>query len=727
MSADLVAKLGALKISATTVDHAAVSNPGAWAEAVSSSAGVPAKYLLTKTLVLKPKTAKTAVPTPVMIVALETTDTPLGAIGKSLGLKECRLANEDLLASAFGGVNKDQLSPFALSGAADLKSVILVVDSKLFEVTEPLAFHAQAENSTVFVSAADLKAYFAAIGVEPKVEDLSALASASPAPAAAATPAAGMAKKVSEKAASPEPSEELSGAAQLGMTVGKLEDFPKWYTQVITKSEMIDYYDVSGCYIIRPWAHHVWDCVREWFGKEIKKLGVEDAYFPMFVSSKVLEKEKDHIEGFAPEVAWVTKAGSGDLEEPLAIRPTSETVMYPYYAKWIRSHRNLPLRLNQWCNVVRWEFKHPQPFIRTREFLWQEGHTAHLTLDGAAKEVRDILALYRRVYTDLLALPVVEGQKSEKEKFAGGYYTTTVEAFIPATGRGLQGGTSHCLGQNFSKMFNIVVEDPNAPATADGAAGKLHVWQNSWGLSTRVIGAMVMVHGDDKGLVMPPRVSQIQVVIVPVGLTVKTTPEESKRVIDAVAELEQTLDAAGIRVHADTRENYSPGFKFSHWELKGVPVRLEVGPKDLAKNSALGVIRHNGTRAPLSLDNIGATVKTLLDTIHHDMLAKATKERLEHTVTVENWKDFVPALNGKNIVLMPWCEQEKCEDSIKERSSRNDSNPDEQQDEKAPSMGAKSLCIPFEQPTERPIVPGVTKCVACGADAKSYTLFGRSY
>lgn len=280
----------------------------------------------------------------------------------------------------------------------------------------------------------------------------------------------------------------------------------------------------------------------------------------MFVSRRALEREKDHIEGFAPEVAWVTKAGSSDLAEHIAIRPTSETVMYPAYAQWVRSHRDLPLRLNQWCNVVRWEFKHPQPFLRTREFLWQEGHTAFATKAEADVEVRQILDLYRRVYEEYLAIPVIPGVKSEKEKFAGGLYTTTVEALIPTTGRGIQGATSHCLGQNFAKMFNIMVEDENAD--------RVFVWQNSWGITTRTIGVMVMVHGDDQGLVLPPRVASVQVVVVPCGITAKTTEEERLAIIAKCNELVESLAAVGVRAKADLRDNYTPGYKYNHWEMR---------------------------------------------------------------------------------------------------------------------------------------------------------------
>lgn len=326
---------------------------------------------------------------------------------------------------------------------------------------------------------------------------------------------------------------------------------------------MIDYYTVSGCYILKPWSYGIWEEIQSWFNIEIKELGVQNSYFPMFVSASVLEREKDHIEGFSPEVAWVTRAGTTDLEEAIAIRPTSETVMYPYYAKWIRSHRDLPLKLNQWNSVVRWEFKNPQPFLRTREFLWQEGHTAHLTKNEADVEVRQILELYRRVYEDLLAVPVIPGVKSEKEKFAGGLYTTTIEGFIPTSGRGIQAATSHCLGQNFSRpeMFNIFVEDPNDHS-------KSYVWQNSWGLSTRAIGVMVMVHGDNQGLVLPPRVATVQVVVVPCGVTSKLTDEQRTAISDTCEELAKRLKKVGVRARADLREGYTPGYKFNDWEQK---------------------------------------------------------------------------------------------------------------------------------------------------------------
>ncbi|KAE8226119.1 hypothetical protein CF319_g1229 [Tilletia indica] len=564
---------------------------------------------------------------------------------------------------------------------------------------------------------------------------------AAPAAPAEAAPAAAPAKKEPKQPKQPkQPKEPKQKAAPtpaataskqadaelIGITVHKDGDFPEWYQQVLKKGDMLDYYDVSGCYILKPWSYFVWQSIQNFFDGEIKKAGVENCYFPMFVSSDVLEKEKDHIEGFAPEVAWVTRAGKSELEKPIAIRPTSETVMYPYYAKWIRSHRDLPLKLNQWNSVVRWEFKHPQPFLRTREFLWQEGHTAFLTLEEADKEVKHILDLYRQVYTDLLAVPVVPGVKSEKEKFAGGYYTTTVEGFVPTTGRGIQGGTSHCLGQNFSKMFNISVEDPDCPEELRGKPeGKRFVWQNSWGLSTRTIGVMTMVHGDDRGLVMPPRVSQIQVVIVPCGITVKTKEEDRLALMAACDRVSTTLKGASIRTKVDDRDNYSPGYKFNDWELRGVPIRIEIGPKDMQKQQVFTAIRHSGVKAAVADDgSLAENIQKLLDQIHDDMYSKAEKEYASRRKVVEKWEDFTTTLNAKCHVIIPWCETVACEDQIKDRSARSGTDG-EAQDERAPSMGAKSLCIPFDQAQFGDITG--KKCPNCDKDAKRWTMFGRSY
>ncbi len=413
------------------------------------------------------------------------------------------------------------------------------------------------------------------------------------------------------------------------------------------------------------------------------------------------------------------------MDKPIAIRPTSEAVMYPYYAKWIRSHRDLPLRLNQWNSVVRWEFKNPQPFLRTREFLWQEGHTAHLTEAGAAEEVLQILEHYAGIYEQLLAVPVIRGRKTEKEKFAGGYYTTTVEGYIPTTGRGIQGGTSHCLGTNFSTMFGITVEDPSAKEGEK--KDPIYVWQNSWGFSTRSIGVMTMIHGDDKGLVIPPRVAEIQVVIVPVGITAKSSEKDRDQLYEKVDSLASTLANADIRVETDKREGYSPGWKFNEWELKGVPLRLEFGPGE-KQGGYITTARRDMPRkedkGTIQISNLTADVCTLLETIQSDLYARADTAFKSHVKKLTNWEDFVPALNDKNVCLIPHCLTEKCEDEVKDLSARKEQADDVPEDAKAPSMGAKSLCIPFEQPEEG-IAEG-TACTNpnCENKAEKWCLFG---
>ncbi|GJE93747.1 prolyl-tRNA synthetase [Phanerochaete sordida] len=700
--------LSALSIApSAAVSHAAASSPAAWREALEASDAAPKPFELVKTIVYKPKTAKTATPVPLVVIARENTDVASNALGRKLNLKELRLASEDLLAEFFT-VDKHSLSPIALN-ESNFSKVAVAVDASIEESSSVCAVRALGTDATVFITGRELVSYlkrFETKDAQINFVDFEALKTETPA-APAAQPAA---RKEKEDA-------KIEGAVQIAIGVKKEVDFATWYTSVLTKADMIDYYNVSGCYILKPWSYSIWEIIQGWFDSHIKELGVQNAYFPMFVSAKVLEREKDHVEGFSPEVAWVTRAGQSELEEPIAIRPTSETVMYPYYAKWIKSHRDLPLKLNQWNSVVRWEFKNPQPFLRTREFLWQEGHTAHLTKPEADKEVRDILDLYRRVYEELLAVPVIPGVKSEKEKFAGGLYTTTVEGFIPTSGRAIQAATSHCLGQNFSRpeMFDIVVEDPNDPT----GKGKVYAWQNSWGLSTRTIGVMVMTHGDNQGLVLPPRVASIQAVVVPCGVTAKNREEMNAK----VEELAATLRKAGVKARADVRDGYTPGYKFNDWEQKGVPLRLELGPADLAKSQTLAVRRDSGVKAPLALADVTTTVPALLETIQADMFRRAKAAYDERLKTITQWDELVPALDAKCCVAMPWCEEEACEDDIKERSGRSS----EPQDERAPSAGAKSLCIPFDQERFPPIEPGKTKCTACGKDAKRWTLFGRSY
>lgn len=485
-------------------------------------------------------------------------------------------------------------------------------------------------------------------------------------------------------AAAPKKNEKAGGGQQkeslLGITTRKEDNFPKWYKEVITRAELIEFYDISGCYILRPWSYRMWEIVQGFFDGEIKKLGVRNAYFPCLVSKDALEREADHIAGFAPEVAWVTRSGQSEMQEPVAIRPTSETIMYPAYAKWIRSHRDLPLKLNQWANVIRWEFKHPVPFLRTREFLWQEGHSAFATLEEAGKEVLDILDLYRRVYEEILAVPVVPGKKSEEEKFAGGLYTTTVEAFIPQNGRGIQGATSHCLGQNFAKMFSIQFEDPDKPGD------KLYAWQNSWGLTTRTLGVLTMVHGDNKGLVLPPRVAPIQVVVVPIYYK-----ETQNAALDAKAvEVVDQLLAAGIRAHFDDRTNYTPGWKYNHWETKGVSLRIELGPKDLENNQCVFARRDwregddaSKKKVTVPLEGIAGKVSAMLEEIQDSMFQRAKAERDSRMKQAFDFDEFMKVLDGGNLVLTPWCDEKECENEVKKRSGGKEEKEDTEQEKQA--------------------------------------------
>ncbi|KAI6657571.1 Bifunctional glutamate/proline--tRNA ligase [Oopsacas minuta] len=503
----------------------------------------------------------------------------------------------------------------------------------------------------------------------------------------------------------------LKKITKLGIDVLKEDCFSDWYIDVIRKAEMIEYYDVSGCYILRPWAYSIWERIKAFFDGEIKKSGVENVYFPMFVSKAALETEKTHIADFAPEVAWVTKSGNTDLEIPIAIRPTSETAMYPAYSRWIQSHRDLPLRLNQWNNVVRWEFKKPQPFLRTREFLWQEGHSAFATRDEAEKEVLEILELYRRIYEELMAIPVILGRKTEKEKFAGGDYTTTTEAFIASSGRGIQGATSHHLGQNFAKMFDIGFQDPNDQKK------RSFVHQNSWGITTRSIGVLIMVHGDNKGLVLPPEVANIQVIVIPCGVT----SEKNQMLLEYCQKFIDLLKSAGIRCKADLREHYSPGWKYNQWEMKGVPLRVDIGPEEVNKEQFVLVprIAKSEPKTTCHLSKAVETVSKFLKDFQEDLFNAALKQQRDHLKVIQDWTEFLPLLDQKNMIVAPFCEDMKCEDNIKADTYREELDPG------TPAMGAKSLCIPFNQPGDATQL----SCIhpKCGKPAKSYTLFGRSY
>ncbi|TPP55232.1 proline--tRNA ligase [Leishmania donovani] len=614
----------------------------------------------------------------VLLTAVHTTKTDMHAIEKAAGTKNLRFAPAEILSDNLAVV-QGCVTPFALINNIEKRNVTVLLDKNLKESPIPFVLHPCRNDKSSLVVFEQLERFLEKLGYAYKL---------------------------------------------LGIAAKREENFSAWYIDVITKAEMIEYYDVSGCYIIRPWAYYVWKCVQRFLGGKIEKLGVEDCYFPMFVSRNCLEREKDHIEGFAPEVAWVTRAGDTELEQPVAVRPTSETVMYPYYAKWIRSHRDLPVRLNMWNNVIRWEFSHPTPFIRTREFLWQEGHCAWAKAEECAKEVLDILECYASVYEQLLAVPVVRGRKTEKEKFAGGDYTTTVETFIEAVGRGCQGATSHNLGQNFGKMFDIRFQDP------ENNEQTLIPWQNSWGLSTRVIGVMIMVHGDNRGMVMPPRVASTQVIIIPVGITKDTTEEARQELLASCRRLESELCEGGVRAKCDLRDNYSPGWRFNHWEVKGVPLRVELGPRELAERSLAVAVRHSGARHSVVWDAQTPTaVAALLEDVHAQMYARAKETMETHRVRVTEWAEFVPTLNRKCLILAPWCGAMECEDQVKKDSAEESKAAQAQEtreDARAPSMGAKTLCIPFEQP-EDPAEGHGCICKGCTKPATTWVLFGRSY
>ncbi|KAG5179602.1 proline--tRNA ligase [Tribonema minus] len=635
-----------------------------------------------------------------------------------------RFADEETL-SAILGVKQGSVGPLAVLNDTEGQATF-VLDKKLAQA-DIINSHPLRNDRTTAVSAKDLIAYANACNHPPTILDFASAASAN-AGKSNGKPAGGAASRGAPAAKGGKPAKstmdkqkhdraadskkELKKETLLGIDKSKTGDFAGWYQQVITYSEMIDYYDISGCYILRPWAFEIWEHIQHWFDAEIKKLGVSNSYFPLFVSKKALEAEKDHVEGFAPEVAWVTKSGETDLAEPIAVRPTSETIMYPAFARWIRSHRDLPLCLNQWSNVVRWEFKDPTPFLRSREFLWQEGHTAHTTFEEAEEMVFQILDLYRRVYEELLAVPVIKGTKTELEKFAGGFRTTTVEAYITGSGRAIQGATSHNLGQNFGKMFNINFE-------AKDGTSKIP-WQTSWGITTRSIGVCVMCHGDDQGLVLPPRVAPLQVVIVPV-VTKKFGLDQLSPFVDKIV---ADLRGGNVRVKFDTRDNYTAGWKYNHWEQKGVPIRLEVGPRDVEAERVVVVRRDTGDKQEMPVEaGIQGRILGVLEDIQNNLFAKATASRDEHYSRVLEWADFVPALNKNDIVLTPFCNEGEWEEKVKAMSRDEALQGGSEDVRTSTSVAAKTLCIPLDQPE----LPEGTKCFVSGKPATCWVLWGRSY
>lgn len=709
---ELLSSLSISHDDSALVSHSAVANVEEHRAALTS-AGVVGNATLAKNLFVKDKKKQLY-----LIVAAADTAVNLGGIAKHLGVTGGPLrmeSPESLLATL--GVAQGSVTPLAVVN--DAKHEVIVLLDKVLDTANAVFIHPLVNTHTLKVTPTDLKKFVEKAGNKLQVIDFAAIAAA--APPAGEKPAAGE-KKPAAAPAKKEKEEKKEEGNREGIQAKKLTEFHDWYSQVCTKAELIEYYDISGCYILRPWAFAMWEVITEFFDTEIKKLGVKNAYFPIFISKARLETEKDHVEGFAPEVAWVTKSGETDLEEPIAVRPTSETIMYPAYAKWIRSHRDLPLKLNQWTNVVRWEFKSPTPFIRTREFLWQEGHSAFATKEEADVEVLQILELYRRVYEELLCVPVVKGQKTETEKFAGGLYTTSIEAFIPVAGRGVQAATSHCLGQNFAKMFGIEFESKDKK--------KQFAWQNSWGLTTRTLGVMIMVHADDDGLVLPPRLAPTQVVIVPIVFN------NREQLNSKAHELADILKAAGVRVEVDDRDNYTPGWKFNYWELKGVPIRLELGPKDLEAQQVVARrrdLRDKKDAFTVSWADLAAKIPVALETMQKDMFERVNKEVNERRKTVNNWNDFLLALDARCTALAPHCADKACEKQIKVKTGEaaKDALAEQQAKDANAEPGekltgaAKTLNVPFEQPA----LPEGCKCInpLCDKQAVNWTLFGRSY
>lgn len=474
---------------------------------------------------------------------------------------------------------------------------------------------------------------------------------------------------------------------ELGLSVKK-EDFDKWYIEVILKSELADYSAVSGCIILRPDAYFIWEQIQKFTDENFKKSGIQNVYFPLFIPEKFLNKEKEHVEGFSPEVAWVTQTGNSKLDERLAIRPTSETIMYPSYSKWIRSWRDLPMRYNQWNNVVRWEFKHAVPFLRTREFLWQEGHTVFANEKEAIAEGDEILEMYRKTTEDLLALPGIMGRKTDKEKFAGAVFTSSIEHLMP-DGIAIQGPDFHHDGQNFSKAFDITFLDKEKK--------KQYAWQNTFGMSTREIGIMITIHGDDKGLVLPPKVAPIQVVIVPIYDS-KTREE----ILNEANKIEKKLKTE-FRTKLDDREEFSPGFKYNEWELKGVPIRVEIGPKDIKNRQVVLVRRDTGKKEIVKIDNVVERIKKLLEEIQKDMFNKALDFLKNNIHKVKAYDEFKKVIKKGGIIQSCWCGERKCEDKVKD------------------DTGAKIINIPFEQEKV------FCDCIICGKKAKVVANFAKSY
>ena len=465
------------------------------------------------------------------------------------------------------------------------------------------------------------------------------------------------------------------------------EDFAQWYTDVVKKAELIDYSSVKGCMILKPAGYAIWENIQHELDRRFKETGVENVYMPLFIPESLLNKEKDHVEGFAPEVAWVTYGGLNPLQERLCVRPTSETLFCDFYKNIIQSYRDLPKVYNQWCSVVRWE-KETRPFLRSREFLWQEGHTAHATAEEAEARTVQMLNLYADFCEEVLAMPVVRGQKTEKEKFAGAEATYTIEALMH-DGKALQSGTSHNFGDGFAKAFGIQYTDKD---------NKLqYVHQTSWGMTTRLIGAVIMVHGDDSGLVLPPRIAPTQVMVIPIQ-------QHKEGVLEKAEELKTRLAASGIRVKSDDSEK-SPGFKFSEQEMRGIPIRIEIGPKDMQAGQCVLVRRDTREKTVVALEDLEAKTTELLETIQSEMFARAKAHRDAHIYDAHNYTEFTEIVNTKpGFIRGMWCGDQACEDKIKE------------------DFAATSRCMPFNDQEQI-----ASTCVCCGKPAHKLVYWGKAY
>ena len=464
------------------------------------------------------------------------------------------------------------------------------------------------------------------------------------------------------------------------------EDFARWYTDIVIKADLADYTDTKGCIVIKPYGYAIWENIKEYTDKAFKRTGVKNVYFPLLIPESLLQKEKDHVEGFAPEVAWVTEAGGGELEEKLCIRPTSETIISTMYSKWLKSWRDLPYVYNQWCNVLRWE-KETRPFLRSREFLWQEGHTIHETANEAKERTMQMLEVYSDVVENLLAIPVIKGIKTEKEKFAGAEETYTIETMM-YDGKALQTATSHYFGQNFTKPFNVKFQN------RDGK--EEYAYQTSWGITTRLIGAIIMAHGDNRGLKLPPKVAPTQVVVVPVAMHKDGVKEKA-------TELFNNLEKH-FRTEIDVREQYSPGYKFNDWEMRGVPIRIEIGPRDIENDVCVLVRRDTAEKIVVNLREVNTKVAEMLEDIQNNMY-KVCKERMEQKTTIAYTLDeFIQKMNtNQGFIKTMWCGDVECENKIKDITA------------------AKSRCMPFTQENLS------DKCVCCGKHANKMVVWGRQY